>query len=98
MEVYDILKNQESNVSITIKREDLMMFGQYLIAETKKEFEAFIKAKNEEEYLTKREVAEILHVDVSTLWNWDKKNYLKPIEVGHRRLYKKSDISKLLKK
>lgn len=98
MNVYDVLKNQESNVSITIKREDLMMFGQYLIAETKKEFETFLEARNTEEYLTKNEVSDILHVSLVTLWKWDKSNYLKPIEVGGRRLYKKSEISKLLKK
>ena len=98
MSVYDVLKNQESNVLVTIKREDLMMFGKFLIAEAKKELEAQLKANNEEVYLTKKEVASMLQVDLSTLWLWNKKDYLKPIEVGGKRLYKKSDIDRVLQK
>lgn len=96
--ILDILTSQEPNISITINREDLMMFGKFLIEESRKDMEAFLQAKNEEEYLTKKEVASILHVDVSTLWNWDKKGYLKPIEIGGSRLYKKSEINKVLNK
>lgn len=72
MNLEELIKSNPK-VSITLKVEDLMMFGQYLIAETKKEFETFQKARDEEAFLTKKEVAEMLHVDVSTLWNWDKK-------------------------
>ena len=98
MSIYDVLRNQDANVSITIKREDLMMFGQFLIAEAKKELEEQLKAKNEESYLTRKEAASLLQIDVSTLWNWEKKGFLKPIEVGGKRLYKKSDINRVLQK
>ena len=56
--------------------------------------ESFIRP--EEKYLTIKEVAKKLHVDPSTLWSWDKRGYLRKIEVGGKRLYRESDIEAIL--
>lgn len=38
-------------------------------------------------YLSRREVASRLKVDVSTLWRWQRSGYLVPVRVGARVLY-----------
>ena len=38
----------------------------------------------------------MLGVDKSTLWRWSKQNYLAPIEVGGKRVYKVSDVKQIL--
>ena len=52
---------------------------------------------DEERFLTREEVAKLLHVDYSTLWRWNKLNILCPNKVGPRRvMYKYSDVLKKL--
>ena len=50
----------------------------------------------EETYLTAKECAERLSVDLSTLWRWDKSGYLKKIKVGNKIRYRESDVLKLM--
>lgn len=47
------------------------------------------------EFLTLKQVSELLKVHPNTLRNWDKNGMLKPVRIGERRLrrYKKLDIS-----
>ena len=49
-----------------------------------------------ETYLQPDEVARICDVTKNTLWRWDRDGYLKPVHVGRRLFYKKSDVDKLL--
>ena len=64
--------------------------------------EAFERAKNEldaqrnEVYLSPKKVAEMLDIHVTTLYRWEKQNYLIPIRIGTKVRYRKSDIEKLL--
>lgn len=52
---------------------------------------------DEERFLTREEVAKMLHVDYSTLWRWNKLKILCPNKVGPRRvMYKYSDVLKKL--
>lgn len=51
----------------------------------------------ETEYLTTDQTAERLHVNRSTLWRWNKDKYLCPIKVGHKTLYRVSDVERILK-
>lgn len=56
------------------------------------------ETKNEyDELLTKKEVANLLGICTTTLWNWKKKGYLIPVQIGHKKLYRLSDIEKLRK-
>lgn len=86
------------NVSITIGVNDLMGCLRLAIKEAKEELEAAITAKKTETYVSPAKASEQLHVDKTTLWRWAKANYLVPIEVGGKRLYKQSDIDKILQK
>ena len=50
------------------------------------------------EYLTLKQVSELLKVHPNTLRNWDKNGSLKPIRIGERKIrrYKKEDVKKFL--
>jgi len=63
---------------------------------TKSELEEIVVSEKAEAYPTVRQIQEILHVDNSTLWRWNKKGYLKTIEFGGGRRYKMSDVKALL--
>ena len=59
-------------------------------------YEAEKVARNENTLLSRRKVSELLGVDASTLWRWDKMGYLKAVRQGRRTNYRKSDIDDLL--
>lgn len=50
------------------------------------------------DYLTLKQVSELLKVHPNTLRNWDKNGTLKPIRIGERKIrrYKKEDVIKFL--
>lgn len=52
--------------------------------------------QKEEVYLSAKEAAKKLGVDLSTLWRWDRSGYLKKIKVGKSVKYRGSDIRKLM--
>jgi predicted DNA-binding transcriptional regulator AlpA len=49
-----------------------------------------------EEYLTRRQVADLFQIELSTLHNWCKKGKLKPYGIGNRVYFLRSDIDKAL--
>ncbi|MGG5508108.1 MULTISPECIES: helix-turn-helix domain-containing protein [unclassified Myroides] len=49
-----------------------------------------------EGYITRKEAARLLEVDLGTLWNWKNKGYLMPCYIGRRVYYKQSDIDKAM--
>ena len=90
-----LLENGEtSRITIQITGEELMM----LIRETAKELNELSAMKNgeDEDFLQKKEVMDILGVCDTTLWLWAKNNYLTPAKAGRKVLYRKSDILRLL--
>ena len=95
MQIAELLKT-ESNFNITIQKSDLMDFANFLIKNTKTELEAEVIAQQNESYLTRLETTDYLKVDQSTLFRWAKRGYLMPVEVGGRRLYRKSDLKRIL--
>jgi hypothetical protein len=47
-------------------------------------------------YLTRKQVAEMLHITLMTLNEWRKKGILKPKYIGGRALYSSQQIEKIL--
>ena len=47
-------------------------------------------------YLTRKETAKLLKVDISTLHNWNKQGILKPKQIGRRRFYSLNDINEAM--
>jgi len=65
----------------------------------KAQLEAFLKEfkpKQPNEYLTRKEVAKLFKVDISTIHNWCKSKKLKPLGIGSRVYFLRSDIEKSL--
>ncbi|WP_291868602.1 helix-turn-helix domain-containing protein [Maribacter sp.] len=56
--------------------------------ELKKSFEP----KTPEEYLSRKETADLLKINLSSLWNWTKKGRLKSYGISGKVYYKRSEI------
>ena len=56
------------------------------------------KEKEVLDYLTRRQVAEMLSIDLSTLHHWTKKGKLTSYGIGNRVYYKKSEIEQAIVK
>jgi len=93
--IQELIKSGGS-VAVTIEINVLKDFGDYLIDRTRRELEEVVLSDKAETYPTVNQTAEILSVDLSTLWRWNKKGYLKTIEFGGGRRYKMSDIKAIL--
>ena len=85
---YRDLLSSGANVSVTLKLEDLR--------EIFKEMVSSIKPKatdqTSEEFLSRKEVLNILQIDSSTLWSWEKTGYIKSYPFGGRKRYKLVDV------
>ncbi|KAA6329747.1 hypothetical protein EZS27_021468 [termite gut metagenome] len=92
------LAKQCPDVNITFKAGELIEVIDYCINKTRKELEQLINDANTETYPSADKTAKILDVNRSTLWRWQKRGYLVPIEIGGKRRYKMSDINKILNK
>lgn len=91
--LYDLL-NESPNIKIEISLVNLIEAIDYAAKSSIAELERQRQAQPEQ-YLTRRQTAEMLDVDLSTLWRWNKENYLCTIKVGRRIRYRMSDVKKL---
>jgi hypothetical protein len=93
MNIQEILMRQ--NIIVSLTGEQLNDFANQILSGARAIYE--IK-EQPEEYLTRRQAAEMLDVDLSTLWRYDKQGYLCPVYIGGKRKYKLSDINRILGK
>lgn len=49
-----------------------------------------------ETYISANQVSNLLGVSKSTLWRWEKENYLVPVRVGNKLRYKESEVKLLM--
>ena len=84
------------NMVLRLKKEDLKEFANQILLGAKSiamlEAEA---AATSDQLLTIDEAAKLLSVSKMTLYRWDKNGYLKKMEIGGKRRYRKSDIARL---
>jgi hypothetical protein len=80
------------NVNVTLSPKELIEVIDYVVQKTKTELEDQIISQKQEVYFTSKEVSGFLKVDNSTLWRWEKRGYLKPIYIGGKKRYPKSEI------
>ena len=92
MNITNLIK-EGANVQLVINALDLREVFLQWNEELKQSKPAEAK---EESYLSARETADKLGVDISTLWRWDRSGYLKKIKVGNKTRYRESDIIKLM--
>ncbi|MBF0651359.1 helix-turn-helix domain-containing protein [Dysgonomonas sp. GY75] len=95
MQIINIVE-QYPDVNITVKAGELKEWAEYIVRLTHQELEQQVANVKNEIYINRNEVAKMLGVDKSTLWRWGKQNYLVPIEVGGKRMYKMNDVKQIL--
>lgn len=85
-----------------------VQFIQYTPEQLKKEIAAEVRCQLDEflkhftpkqpnEYLTRQQVAQMFNVDLSTVHNWCRSGRLKPLGLGSRVYFLRSDIEASLK-
>ena len=93
--IQNLLLSSE-NMILQLKKEDLKEFANQILLGAKSiamlEAEA---AATSDQLLTIDEAAKLLSVSKMTLYRWDKNGYLKKMEIGGKRRYRKSDIERL---
>jgi excisionase family DNA binding protein len=97
MSIKEILKTGV-NLTIAIGIDELREWHKEVIEDTRRELEEVVLSEKAETYPTVKQVSEILNVDNTTLWRWNKKGYLKTVEVGGKRRYRMSDVKAILNK
>lgn len=78
---------------------DTLEFRQQINGDVKIQLDNFLKEfkpKQPNEYLTRKEVATMFNVDISTIHNWCKSKKLKPLGIGSRVYFLRSDIEQSL--
>lgn len=62
-----------------------------------KKLEECFEPKSPKEYLTRKEAAQLLKVDQSTIWNWTNSKILRKHGIGNRVYYLRSEIEAAMK-
>ena len=87
-----------ANVNITISANDLREFLTEISKQVAEKEKAAQDAKNADETMTQKEVCKFLNVSKSTLWRWERDNYLLPAgRMGRSPQYLKSDVQRIKK-
>ena len=82
-------------VSITLG--ELVEANRQLIAEVKQELEQQIADSKAETYISREKVMEITGKSSTTIWRWQKINYLVPVSsVGGTYRYRMSDVRRIM--
>jgi transcriptional regulator with PAS, ATPase and Fis domain len=84
------------SLNITVSAGELIEAVEHCVKTTRRELEQQITDANTETYPSVEQVAKMLDVDKSTLWRWNKHNYLKPISIGGKRRYRMKDVKRIL--
>ena len=97
-DLMQIISNGQANVRLEITGEDLHKFSNELITRAVSEVAAALKGAEEDRLLTRDEVKDMCGVCDTTLWLWNKRNYLKAVKVGSKVRYRFSDVRSILGK
>ena len=89
-DLMQIISNGQANVRLEITGEDLHNFSNELITRAVSEVAAALKGAEEDRLLTRDEVKDMCGVCDTTLWLWNKRNYLKAVKVGSKIQEKKA--------
>jgi len=87
------------NSVIQVHQVTLEELGDFISQTIKNQFDNLnsnFQAKEPNQYLTRNQVKELLNVDLSTLYNWNRRKILKPYGVGGRVYYKRSEIEAVI--
>ena len=91
-----ILSTEAANIKLEVTGEDLRQFSEELIRRAVGEVADAMTALQGNDLLTKEKVKSMCGVCDATLWHWDKRNYLKPVRVGAKVMYRNADVRRIL--
>mgnify|MGYP000660210942 FL=1 len=57
-----------------------------------KSYASNVKSNSQSEFLSRKEVAKLFGVSLTTIWSWGKKGILSPKRIGNRILFVKSQV------
>lgn len=90
------LARTNPDITVSIRLGDLLDAARAIIAETREELEGTLAATRTDYLIPRLKVADLLHVDQSTLNRWEKAGYLIPVRRGVKVFYKHSDVEPIL--
>lgn len=93
--ILDALTAQKCQIVVNL--EDLTNIVAYVMERQYKRIEEEQAKANETATLSVDEVAKLIGVAKTTLWQWEKKGILKPLRIGSLLKYKKSDVDEMLR-
>ena len=90
------LAKEAPGTIIAVPVEALIDANTRLVEKALSDLEQAVARKDGVTYLTREQVMAKLNIVPSTLWRWQKRGYLVPINVGGHRRYKSTDIDDIL--
>lgn len=90
------LAKEAPGTILAVRADDLMEANTRLIDQVRADLEKELAERNTATLLTREMVLEQLNVSPTTLWRWEKRGYLVPVEVGGQRRYKSTDIKRIM--
>lgn len=78
-----------ANALLVITAKDLNAFAENLISRTRQ----IVEAEYKEQYYDVKELAKLLHVTPTTIYNFVKNGKLTPVKVGTRTVFRRSVVN-----
>lgn len=94
--ILSVLNKEDLRYTIMINSEDVVMIVSKIRDIIREEIDLEYKKKLSEEYLTRDEMVEMFKITKSVLDKWNRTNFLVPVKVGGKTLYRKSDVVKVV--
>ena len=97
------IANAFPEMTVSIRLRDLLEANEELVRKVRSEAEREIARRVDvyEDTLISKEEARVRllgGVDPSTLWRWEKRGYLRPVRIGVKVFYRRSDIDAIIKR
>lgn len=83
------------DISVTVRLGDLVDAFRTMVSEVREEMEMKTAEDLTDRLVNRVETALILGVNPSTLWRWEKEDYLHPVRVGRSVKYRYSEIARV---
>lgn len=90
------LAKEAPGTIIAVRADDLMEANNQLIDKVRADLEKEITEKRTAKFMTRESVLDRLSISDTTLWRWEKRGYLVPVNVGGQRRYRSADIDAIM--
>lgn len=93
------LAKQFPDMSVTIRLGDLLEANEALVRKVRREVEREQEQRRDEYgdvLIPREEVLKMLRVNPTTLWRWEKANYLTPVRIGVKVMYRKGELDRVI--